>query len=151
TIGLWHFDRADGDASEDDSRLHNRAAIAAAPARAPAPGPSSATELDYRPADPRLKVVLLDRSPAESYVAVKADTQGRLFVGGREGLFVFEPDARGGYRPRQELYRLPPDSWVSGIEVRGDDLYVLTASALYLFPGGRTQRMGLKPRRLVWG
>jgi glucose/arabinose dehydrogenase len=111
----------------------------------------AAAALDYQPADPRLKVVLLDRSPDESYVAVKAETEGRLFVTGREGLFVFEPDAKGGYGPRQELYRFPADSWVAGIEVRGDDLYVLTGSALYLFPGGRTKRTGLTPRRLVWG
>src|SRR5262249_54790321 len=111
----------------------------------------AAAALDYQPADPRLQVVRLDRSPDESYVAVKADTEGRLFVTGREGLFVFEPDAKGGYGPRQELHRFPPDSWVAGIEVRGDDLYVLTGSALYLFPGGRTKRTGLTPRRLVWG
>ena len=52
-------------------------------------GPSSDTELDYRPADPRLKAVLIDRSPDESFVSIKADTPGRLFVGGREALFVY--------------------------------------------------------------
>jgi putative heme-binding domain-containing protein len=117
----------------------------------PATGPSSDTELDYRPADARLKAILIDRSPDESFVSIKADTTGRLFVGGREALFVYEPDDKGGYRPRRELFRFPPDAWVAGIEVRGDDLYVMTASALYCFPGGRTKRDGLKPERLVWG
>jgi putative heme-binding domain-containing protein len=117
----------------------------------PATGPSSDKELDYRPADARLKAVLIDRSRDDSFVSIKADTMGRLFVGGREALFVYEPDDRGGYRPRRELFRFPPDAWIAGIEVRGDDLYVLTASALYRFPGGRTKRDGLKPERLVWG
>jgi putative heme-binding domain-containing protein len=117
----------------------------------PGNGPSSDTELDYRPADPRLQAILIDRSRDESFVVNKADTTGRLFVGGREALFVYEPDDKGGYRPRHELFRFPPDAWIAGLEVRGDDLYVLTASALYLFPGGRTRREGLKPERLLWG
>ncbi|HEX5270173.1 MAG TPA: ThuA domain-containing protein, partial [Gemmataceae bacterium] len=124
---------------------------APAPSKPQPAGPSSDTELDYRPADARLKAVLIDRSPDESFVSVKADTEGRLFVGGREALFVYEPDDRGGYRPRRELFRFPPDAWVSGIEVRGDDLYVATAAAVYRFPGGRTRREALKPERLVWG
>ncbi len=143
TLGLWHFDAA---GSEDAGALKNPARVAADNR-----GPSSDTELDYRPADPRLKAVLIDRSPDESFVSIKADTTGRLFVGGREALFVYEPDDKGGYRPRRELFRFPPDAWVAGIEVRGDDLYVMTASALYLFSGGRTKRDGLKPERLVWG
>jgi putative heme-binding domain-containing protein len=146
TLGLWHFDRADGAGVEDGGSLKNPARVVADNR-----GPSSDTELDYRPADPRLKAVLIDRSTDESFVSIKADTTGRLFVGGREALFVYEPDDKGGYRPRRELFRFPPDAWVAGIEVRGDDLYVMTASALYRFPGGRTKRDGLKPERLVWG
>ena len=98
-----------------------------------------------------MKAVLIDHSPDESFASIKADSQGRLFVGGREALFVYEPDGKGGYRPRRELYRFPPDSWLAGIELRGDDLYVLTDAALYLLPGGRTKREGLTPKRLVWG
>ena len=116
-----------------------------------AAGPSPGKELDYQPADPRLKAVLIDRSPDESFASIKADSLGRLFVGGREALFVYESDGKGGYQPRKELYRFPPDSWLAGIEVRGDDLYVLTDAALYLLPGGRTLREGLKAKRLVWG
>ncbi|HJT76386.1 MAG TPA: ThuA domain-containing protein, partial [Gemmataceae bacterium] len=123
----------------------------AGPARPGKAGPSSDRELDYRPADARLEAVLLDHSAEESYVSIKADSEGRLFVGGREALFVFEPDGHGGYRPRRALYRFPPDSWVAGIEVRGNDLYVLTAAALYRIPDGRTKRGGLKPQRLLWG
>ncbi|HEV3007358.1 MAG TPA: TIM barrel protein [Pirellulales bacterium] len=104
-----------------------------------------------KPTDERLKVVLIDRSEHEAYMAVKADSLGRLFVAGREAVFVFEPKPGGGYRPRQELYRFPPDSIIIGLELRGNDLYVLTSSALYLFAEGRTQREGLQPMRLVWG
>ncbi len=106
---------------------------------------------DYAPADRGVQVVLLDSDPRESFLSVRADTAGRLFVGGREALFVYEPDANGGYRPRQLLYRFPPHSWVYDIEVRGDDLYVLTLSALYVIEGAVTQRENLRPRRLVWG
>jgi putative heme-binding domain-containing protein len=106
---------------------------------------------DYVPTDRELKAVLLDTDPRESFLSVRADSAGQLFVGGREALFVYEPDPAGLYRPRQLLYRFPPHSWVYDIEVRGDDLYVLTLSALYVLKAGRTQREGLRPRRLVWG
>jgi putative heme-binding domain-containing protein len=152
TLGLWHFDRTAGQTVEDAGALKNAAGLSAAASLPPNnTGPSSDTELDYHPADPRLKAILLDRSRDESFVSIKADTTGRLFVGGREALFVYEPDDKGGYRPRRELFRFPPDSWLAGIELRGDDLYVLTASALYRFVGGRTKRDGLKPERLLWG
>ncbi|MFV2066814.1 MAG: hypothetical protein ACC645_07505 [Pirellulales bacterium] len=107
--------------------------------------------LDYAPADPALKVVLIDRADRESFVAVRVDTAGRIFVGGREALFVYEPDDRGGYLPRRELYHFPPESWVFDIEIRGHDLYVMTASALYLMPEAVTRRDGITVKRLIWG
>src|SRR3954470_5971240 len=93
---------------------------------------SAAEELDYAAPDPALKVVRLDTAPTESFLAVRADTMGRLFVGGREALFVYEPDDKGGYKPRQQLLKFPNHTWVYDVEVRGNDLYVLTVSALYL-------------------
>jgi putative heme-binding domain-containing protein len=120
----------------------------------PAAGPprsAAAEELDYALTDPELRLVRLDSAPTESFLSVRTDGVGRLFVGGREALFVYEPDDRGGYRPRRQLYRFPKDTWVYDIEVRGDDLYVLTTSALYLFPDAATRREGLRPRRLIWG
>ena len=129
TLGLWHFDKAGDQGIEDGGSLKNSAVLASTAKPQAASGPSSDTELDYHPADTRLQAILIDRSTDESFVSIKADTTGRLFVGGREALFVYEPDEKGGYRPRRELFRFPPDAWVAGIEVRGDDLYVLTASA----------------------
>jgi putative heme-binding domain-containing protein len=153
TLALWHLDVADAGKTPDASK-HNYPAIIGPASRPSSPpagaGPSSPSELDYQPADTRLKALLIDRSPDESYVSIKVDTQGHLFVGGREALFVFEPDSDGKYN-RHLLYRFPPDSWVAGIEPRGNDLYVLTAAALYLIPDGRTQRSDLRPRRLLWG
>lgn len=76
---------------------------------------------------------------------------GRIFVGGRKSLFVYEPDDQGSYRPRQLLYQFPDHTWINDIAIRGDDLYLLTVSALYVVPGGVTEREGLQARRLVWG
>ncbi len=113
-------------------------------------GPALA-QPDYAVADPELKVVPLDSDPQESFLAVRADGMGRLFVGGREGLFVLEPDARGGYGPRRELVRFPKHTWIYDIEVRGHDLYVSTVSALYKVPGGVTRRDKLEVQKIVWG
>ena len=152
-IGLWHFDKAEGQTLEDVSPSKNPATLAAA-AAAPggaSVGPSPARSWITGRPTARLKAVLIDRSADESFVSIKADSQGRLFVGSREAVFVYEPDDKGGYKPRRELYRFPPDSWVAGLELRGDDLYALTAPALYVLPGARTRRKGLTPKRLVWG
>jgi putative heme-binding domain-containing protein len=148
TIGLWRLDRP-GQPAEDRSKGKNPAKVASA--AVPPPGPLPPPGNHLRPVDPRLKAVLLGRSANDAYLAVKVDSEGRLFVGGREALFVFEPNGRGGYGPRRELCRFPPDSILMGLEFRGNDLYVLTAAALYIVPEGRTRREGLKSRRLLWG
>lgn len=121
------------------------------PAATLAPGRLLAADVDYELADPRLKAVTIDRHDAASYVAVRVDTAGRVFVGGRELLLVYEPDGRGGYLPRRELFRFPPESWLFDIEIRGHDLYVATASAIYVLPGAVVEREGIQARRLVWG
>jgi putative heme-binding domain-containing protein len=144
TIGLWHLDESDGETFSDSSRSGN----AARKHRHGEPKPRTGT---YRVVDPKLQVIRLDHSPNESFVSMRTDTTGRLFVGGREALFVYEPDAKSGYQPRRLLYRFPPDSWVTDIAIRGDDLYVMTAAALYLLPRGRIERDNLRPRRLIWG
>ncbi len=144
TIGLWHFDRLENGKVEDASTQRN-------PAVAGARQDVSAPLLSRSVADPELKLVTIDASPEESFLSMRTDTLGRLFVGGREALFVYEPDAQRGYGPRQLLYRFPPDTWLTDIEIRGDDLYVMTNAALYLIPQGRIERKNLKPKRLLWG
>lgn len=148
TLGLWTFQA--GQPAADQSTLKNPAKLSAAAAP-----PSGKIEPPAGPqikaADPSLKSVLIDRSNNDAYMAIRPDGAGRLFVGGREAVFVFEPDGKGGFLPRQQLLKLPPDSIVIGIEYRGDDLYVQTVNALYLIPDGRVAREKLQPRRILWG
>ncbi|MDB5313627.1 MAG: Xylose isomerase-like barrel [Gemmataceae bacterium] len=147
TLGFWTFTGRDKPAP-DGSKLKNPAAptpTATPVSAAPPPGPN------LTPTDPALKVTLIDRSPDDAYMAVKVDGTGHVFVGGREKVFVFAPDGRGGFRPRIELLRFPQDSIIIGLEFRGDDLYVLASHGLYLVPGGRVKRDGLAPKRILWG
>jgi len=111
----------------------------------------AAPDLDTTVADPELKVRLIDSDLTESFISIRLDTEGRIFVGGREALFVYEVDPLEGYAPRRELYRFPNHTWIYDIELRGDDVYVLTLNALYLFPKARVERGVVKPRRLLWG
>jgi putative heme-binding domain-containing protein len=112
---------------------------------------TTAAEADYSVVDPELMVVKIDSDPKESFLGMQLDSAGRLFVGGREALFVYEPKPEGGYQLRKELYRFPKDTWIYDIAIRGNDLYVLTVSALYLIPDAVVKREELKPKRLVWG
>jgi type 1 glutamine amidotransferase len=148
TVGLWRFDKSEVKRIEDVSGLKNPAVLRQATS---ATGNASDLSVTYRTADPELKVVKLDFSPDDSFLSVRADTMGRLFVGCREALFVYEPDTKGSYAPRKLLYRFPPDTWVNDVEIRGNDLYCMTPSALYVFPNGRTEHENLQPKRLVWG
>lgn len=157
TVGLWRFTtdgKGDGklDAA-DASKLANPAvrqaqgAAAAPPNKAPTP----TAGVHLKPVDPALKVTLIDRSPDEVYMGVKVDRTGNVFVGGREGLFVFERDKTGTFKPRRELLRFPKHSIIMGLEFKDDDLFVLTCNALYRVPNGRVAREGLVPERLLWG
>jgi putative heme-binding domain-containing protein len=105
----------------------------------------------YRLDDARLKAVPIISDQRESLLGIAIDGSGRMFIGGREALFVHEPDASGGYGPAQELYRFPKDTWVFDICIRGHDLYVLTVAALYYLPGAVLKRTGNSPTRLLWG
>lgn len=110
-----------------------------------------AEELDYQVLDPSLKVVRLDSSPDDSFLSVRLDTTGRIFVGGRKTLYAYDLDSTGKYLPRRLLFEFPDHSWVNDIEILGDDLYVVTVSAVYRLPGARVKRQGLTIERLLWG
>ena len=147
TLGLWTFTSRDKPA-EDASKSKNQAKPQAASVPSsfqPPAGPNLKTD------DPKLRVTLLDRSPDDAYMAVKVDGAGNLFVGGREKVFLFEPDGNGGFLPRRELLKFPQDSIIIGLEYRGDDLYVLASHALYLVKDGRVKRDNLQPKRILWG
>jgi putative heme-binding domain-containing protein len=151
TLGLWKFDDASLPEVADASPLKNSAKRAAASSTSPGKQPEPSAGVHLTPVDPKLKAVLIDRTPDEVYMGVKADRDGNLFVGGREGLFVFEARADGTFAPRRELLRFPKESIIMGIEFRNDDLFVLTANALYYVAGGRVRREGLTPERMLWG
>ena len=96
TLGLWQFgQRTSRPKISRSRRIRRRLRRRPSPAPAAEPPPGQSI---CRPADPRLKAVLIDRSPNDAYLAVKADSMGRLFVGGREAVFVFEPDGTGRLR-----------------------------------------------------
>ena len=68
-----------------------------------------------------LKVEVIDSDAKEFFVSHTMDLEGRLFVGTREALFVYERKADGGFAPRQELFRFPGHSWLYDLEVVADD------------------------------
>jgi putative heme-binding domain-containing protein len=108
-------------------------------------------EYAMRQLQPGLKSVVIDSDDRESFLGLQLDSAGRLFVGCREALFVYEPAAGGPYQPRQLLFRFPKDAWIYDIAIRGDDLYVSTHTAIYLLQGGVKKRNGIVAKRLVWG
>src|SRR5262245_4348765 len=150
TLGLWRFDDVKEWHVADEGSLKNPAAIVSSKRTASA-SPAPPAGVQHVPADERLVATLIDRSDNDVFMAVKCDPEGRVFVGGREAAFVFEPLKGGGFAPKHELCKFPQDSIIIGLEWRGNDLFVLTNSALYVLPNGRVQRENLKPVRLLWG
>ncbi|MCE9606560.1 MAG: TIM barrel protein [Planctomycetia bacterium] len=151
TVGLWRF-TADVKASAvDSSKLGNHAVRLTQTAGEPSRAPIPSAGVHLKALDPTLKVTLVDRSPDQVYMGVKADKDGNVFVGGREGVFVFEREGKQAFKPRRELLRFPKHSIIMGLEFKDDDLFVLTCNALYRVPNGRVAREGLVPERLLWG
>ena len=99
---------------------------------------------------PDLKAITIDSVDTESFLSVRLDTEGNLFAGCREALFVYEAND-SGFAPRKLLYTFPKDSWLYDLEIRGNDIYVMTNLALYVIKDARVKRDGLKPERLIWG
>src|SRR2546423_15328966 len=87
---------------------------------------------DYRLVDSELKVVGIDSDATESFLALQLDSAGRLFAGGREAPFVYEPARDGLDQPRQLLYRFLKNSRIYRLAIRGADLYVDTHTAVYV-------------------
>ena len=106
---------------------------------------------DYEVPDPSLELDILDKSEIESFLSVRVDSDGRLFVGSREAVFAYDPDGKGGYKSKVELYRFPSHSWIYDVAVRGDDLYVQTTTTTYLLPQARIKREGISVKPLLWG
>ncbi len=100
--------------------------------------------------DPNLKVELLDTHPDEFFLSHDMDLAGNLFLGAREGVFVYERTQDGGFQERKEIYRFPEDTWVYDLEAFGNDLLILTNTALYQL---RQVRSSASPKldKILWG
>lgn len=147
----WLLPQLEGKPPGPRPKYRTYTAASQPPAKSATLGPAPPPGNHLTPALPGLRTVLIDRSPNDAYLAVKADSTGRLFVGGRDAVFVFEPDGKGGFKPRRQLCYFHQDAIIIGLEIRGNDLYVLTSNALYLLPEARVKREGIKPKRLLWG
>lgn len=112
---------------------------------------NSASLADYSLPDQALKLTLVDSSPDDSYLAVKSDSEGQLFVGGRRKLFVLRPNDDGTYQQRRLVYEFPEHTWVYDIEFLGNDVFVSTVSAIYRLPNARVEHDDVKPVRLLYG
>jgi putative heme-binding domain-containing protein len=148
TVGLWILTPTQSGNIDDKSALKNPAKVAVNPSADNAAVPPEGSTL--QPVESGFSSELVDRSRGDAYMGVKVDSAGRVFVGAREAVYLFEPDGRRKFKLRQEVCRLPADSIVMGLEFRGDDLYVLADNALYLLPRGRVE-FGVRPQRILWG
>lgn len=101
--------------------------------------------------DSNLRAERIDTDETEFFLSHAMDFSGRLYVGGREALFVYELTAKGGFGARKELYRFPKDTWLYDLEVYGDDLFVITNTALYRIPQIADQGSTLEPEKILWG
>ncbi len=106
---------------------------------------------NYEVADSSLELAIIDRSAKESFLSVRSDSEGRLFVGSREAVFVYDPDGKGGFKKPVELYRFPSHSWIYDVAVRGNDLYVQTTTTTYIMPQARVKRTEISVKPLLWG
>ena len=101
--------------------------------------------------DSNLKAELIDSDETEFFLSHAMDFSGRLYVGCREALLVYEPTPQGGFGSRRELYRFPKDTWLYDLEPYGDDLLVLTNTALYRIPDIVAHQSKPEPEKILWG
>ena len=99
--------------------------------------------------DRALQATLLDTHPAEFFLSHDMDLKGRLFMGSREAVFVYDRTDDGGFLPSEELVRFPNDTWVYDLEAFGDDLLVLTNTALYWLRDALAAEPKLE--KILWG
>jgi len=99
--------------------------------------------------DPNLKVELLDTHPDDFFLSHDMDLAGRLYLGAREGVFVYERTPEGDFLARRSLYRFPADTWVYDLESFGEDLLILSNTALYRLRNARSPEPKLE--KILWG
>lgn len=105
----------------------------------------------YRCVDDGLNLDLIHSDPEAFYISMDMDPRGNLYVGGRDAVYLFEADGAGGFKARRIITKLPEHKWAYSLQVAGDDLYVLTVTALYRLPNVIRDPSKVKFERLVWG
>ena len=88
----------------------------------------------YRCVDDNLDLDLIHSDPEAFYISMDMDPRGNLYVGSRDAVYLFEADGNEGFKARRTITTLPQHSWAYSLQVAGDDLYVLTVTALYRLP-----------------
>ena len=105
----------------------------------------------YHCTDDGLDLDLIHSDPEAFYISMDMDPRGNLYVGGRDAVYLFEADGEGGFQPRRTITTLPQHTWAYSLQVAGDDLYVLTVTALYRLPNVIRDPGKVTFERLVWG
>lgn len=105
----------------------------------------------YRCVDDGLRLDLIHSDPEAFYISMDMDPRGNLYVGGRDAVYLFEADGEGGFKTRRTITTLPQHTWAYSLQVAGDDLYVLTVTALYRLPNVIRDPNNVTFERLVWG
>ena len=105
----------------------------------------------YRCVDDGLRLDVIHSDPKAFYISMDMDPRGNLYVGGRDAVYLFEADGKGGFKARKTITKLPPHTWAYSLQVAGDDLYVLTVTALYRLPNVIRDPGKVTFERLVWG
>jgi len=105
----------------------------------------------YRCVDNGLDLDLIHSDPEAFYISMDMDPRGNLYVGGRDAVYLFEADEEGGFKARRTITTLPEHTWAYSLQVAGDDLYVLTVTALYRLPNVIRNPDKVTFERLVWG
>lgn len=106
---------------------------------------------EYRCVDEQLRVSVVHTDAKAFYISMDMDPRGNLYVGGRDAIYLFEADGKGGFKARETIAKLPQHTWAYSLQVAGDDLYVLTVTALYRLPDVIRDHTKVRFERLVWG
>ncbi|MCZ6673666.1 MAG: hypothetical protein O7C75_12105, partial [Verrucomicrobia bacterium] len=105
----------------------------------------------YHCVDPQLQLDVIHSDPEAFYISMEMDPRGNLYVGGRDAIYLFEANESNGFKDRRTITTLPQDTWAYSLQVAGDDLYVLTVTALYRLPIVIRDPGKVTFERLVWG
>ena len=61
----------------------------------------------YRSVDPQLRLDVIHSDLKAFYISMDMDLRGNLYVGGRDAVYLFEADGKGGFGERRTITTLP--------------------------------------------